>query len=195
MKSKIYKLILSLIIFPLVSCGNTNNPEKSKKGLVTSRVELINRISTANDGETILVGDIDFSNVETMANATTRVKLTKSVTIKSGSKDNATFTNGSFDLIGPKVTGENINVTFENIDFKGIIEHSNVTDDSFYYKNADDMEPWNQQYASNFKGNIKATYSNCTFENYLGEYGAAMWARYADYSYNETLALYYGNNF
>lgn len=197
MKSKLSRAALLLMLLPLCGCGTSNGANNQIKPgeIATTRQELMNAISNAKDGETIYVDDIDLSRSESVANSVMRIGLSKSVTIKSGKKTNAILKNGCFNILGSKITGNVLDVIFENIDFDGGMESDKLTDDSFYYKEEQDLEPWNEQYAANFKGNIKAKYSNCTFENYLCEYGAAMWARYADYEQygDETLSMYYGD--
>ncbi len=186
--------ICALILFPLCSilCF-----AEEKTELITDFNSLMTAVQSANDGETLLVGDIDFSPLSPdVPNSMMYITVEKSLTIKSGKADGvAVFLNGGFVLSGSKLTDEKISVRFENIVFDGKADQDTLTEKDYEY-------PWNEaeqvytyyaslkaQQALSFAGNVDAAFSGCVFKNYMHEYGPVIDIRYADYTGNEYINL------
>ena len=169
-------------------------------GLISTPQELLSSINDARDGDVILVGHIDFTAPQGIFNELMRVQLSKSITIRSGLKDEkAVFTNGSFLLRGSKLSGERLECTFENIVFDGGVDTAALTaaDWERPYDEVDQMYtcevPLKAQYAVSFAGNVTATFFGCVFQNYMYEYGGAIWCRYGDYTNNPYYLDLYGD--
>ncbi len=186
-------IISALILF---SCGTAE-----EEYLITDYNELRSALLEAEDGSTILVGDIDFSPTSPdIPNSFMNIELDRGVTIKSGKRDGAAvFTNGSFLLTGSKSSGSGTAYRFENIIFDGGADHESMTLADFDY-------PWNEavgeythyvpmdaQQALSFKGNVDAVFENCVFKNYMHEYGPVIDIRYADYTDNEYLSAIFAD--
>ncbi len=164
----------------------------AEAALITDYNQLMSAVNEAKDGDTLLVGDIDFSPLSPdVPNSMMCITLDKSITIKSGKAEAALFLNGGFLLVGSKVSGEKISISFENIIFDGKADYEGLTEKDFEY-------PWSEvdqapsyyaslqaQQALSFKGNVDATFTSCTFRNYMHEYGPVIDVRYGDYTGNE----------
>ncbi len=165
--------------------------------LITDFNSLVTAVQNAKDGDTLLVGDIDFSPLSPdVPNSMMNITVQKSLTIKSGKTDGAAlFLNGGFVLSGSKLMGDRISVRFENIIFDGKAVYDALTEKDYEY-------PWNdavQEYTYNaslkaqqalsFMGNVDADFSGCVFRNYMHEYGPVIDIRYADYTGNEYITL------
>ncbi len=179
-----------LLLLPLLSLVGVATEEPP---LITDFNELMAAVHTAEDGDVLLVGDIDFSPLSPdVPNSTMSITIDKSITIKSGkAQGTATFLNGGFLLSGSKVTGEILTVSFENIIFDGKANFDSLTEQDFAY-------PWSEvdqapsyyaplkaQQALSFKGNVDASFTGCSFQNYMHEYGPVIDIRYGDYTGNE----------
>ncbi|MCQ2566027.1 MAG: hypothetical protein MJ194_04175, partial [Clostridia bacterium] len=93
------------------------------KDMITSFTDLKTAIRAAKDGDTLYVGDIDFTPSGNIFNSLMRVEADKSLTVKSGKSDGkAVFTNGSFILSGAKTDDGRNTFHFENIIFDGGID-------------------------------------------------------------------------
>lgn len=88
-------LSIMLSVFPLTVFAQ-------EQELITTRVGFEKALNCAEDGEVLLVGDIDFNlNAVGAVNEGERIVMDKSVTVKSGKTDgNAVFTGASFILNG-----------------------------------------------------------------------------------------------
>lgn len=149
----------------------------------TSYLELSKHYVDSLDNDIIYVDDIDFtptSKDEYITNM--KMTVSKSITIKSFNKENnATFKNGMFLLKGNKSFGDDINVRFENINFDGNIDSSNLS----YFEL---LEEGFYGHAVEFYGNVNCEFINCNFSNYYHDNGAIIEARYDDYTMVESLS-------
>lgn len=169
-------------------------------GLIMTQQELLSAINDARDGDILLVGDIDFTAPMGIFNELMRVELDKSITIRSGKSDSkAVFKNGSFLLRGSKMAGGGISCSFENILFDGAVDTVSLTA-SDWERPYDELQqyytcdvPLKAQYAVSFAGNVNASFVGCVFQNYMYEYGGAIWCRYRDYTDNPYYLDLYGD--
>ncbi len=165
--------------------------------LITDFNSLMTAVQNANDGDTLLVGDIDFSPLSPdVPNSMMCITVEKSITVKSGKSNGAAiFLNGGFALSGSKLNGEKISVQFENIVFDGKADQASLSEKDYEHpwNEAEQVETYNAslkaQQALSFTGNVNADFSNCVFRNYMHEYGPVIDIRYADYTGNEYINL------
>ena len=169
--------------------------------LITTRNAFINALNEAKDGDVLLVGDIDFNlNYTGAVNIVERIDIEKSVTIKSGKKEeNAIFKGASFILNGTKIGGECSFFTFEEITFDDGLDTSILTNEDWEltYDSMNEpisFYPLKNQYAIQCKGNTNANFKNCEFKNYMHTYGPAIRAFYADYTLTPSLEAEHGDN-
>ena len=180
----ILKLLSLLIVVP--SLANVPPTTNKANSLISSRDALKVAISAANDGDVILVDDIDFtSGVTGLYNVYERIEIKKIITIK-GKDSGSTFKRGSFDIFGGKTYADLLSVRFENINF------------SLYENNKDlTSEEWKDdaklQYASFFSGNVNASYKGCTFKGYMNYEGGALYGMYGNYQENPDYLTLYGD--
>lgn len=198
MKNRSHSWVSAFLCITLIFC--LISPVSAQGELITTQQELLAAINEAESGDILLVGSIDFTAPAGLFNELMRIQLSKSITIRSGLKDEkAVFTNGSFLLRGSKVSGALLQCSFENIIFDGAVDTAAFT--------AADWElpfdplsqtytsevPLKAQYAVSFGGNVQARFSGCVFQNYMYTYGGAMWCRYGDYTNNPYLSDIYGD--
>ena len=175
-------------------------PVRAEVELITNQNDLLSAISNAREGDVLLVGHIDFTAPTGIFNELMRVQLDKSLTIRSGlENEKAVFTNGSFLLRGSKVAGEQLQCTFQNIVFDGAVDTNALTAEDWerpYDESIQDYTcdvPLKAQYAVSFEGTVTAVFSGCVFQNYMYEYGGAIWCRYGDYTDNPYYLDLYGD--
>ena len=189
-------LIMSLMlsVLPLAVSAQENE-------LITTRSEFEKALNSAKDGDTILVGDIDFNLNSTGAvNTVERITIDKNITIKSGKTDgNAVFTGASFILNGTKIGGKSSSFVFEGIVFDEGLDTSTLTDEDWqlsYDSQGEELSPYplKNQYAIQCKGNASASFKNCEFKNYMHTYGPAIRAFYGDYTLTPSLEAEHGDN-
>ncbi len=197
-KLKIIGLLSFVLFFCLFFAGaflNPNVASAQELKLITTRSEFFNAISLANDGETLLVGDIDFNLQATGdVNDGERILINKSITVKNGkTSGKAVFSGASFVLNGTKIAASHTSFTFENIVFDEGLDTSALTAEDWIVVSPSKY-PAKAQYAIECRGNTKATFINCDFKNYMHDYGAAIRAFYADYSSNADILNEHGNN-
>ncbi len=196
------RLLLGVFSLMLFSCailissnlvGVQAGTENS--GLITTRIDFKNAVLNANNGDTILVGDIDFNLQATGdVNEGERITIDKSITVKSGKTyGNAIFTGASFILSGTKISSSYTTFTFENIVFDEKLDTNSLTLEDLKVVSPFKY-PAKAQYAIECRGNTNATFVNCDFKNYMHNYGAAISAWYADYSSTTDLLDEHGNN-
>lgn len=178
------------------SCGTVFAEER----VISSQQELLDALSAAEEGDVLLVGNIDFTAPAGMFNEMMRLQLSKSITLRSGLSDRkAVFTNGSLLLRGSKVSGEKLNCVFENIVFDGAVDTAFLTEKDWQRPYDETIQnytcevPLKAQYAVSFGGNVQAVFDGCEFRNYMYEYGGAMWCRYGDYTDNPYYLDQYGD--
>ncbi len=180
----ILKLLSLLIVVP--SLANVPPNTNKANSLISSRDALKVAISAANDGDVILVDDIDFtSGVTGLYNVYERVEIKKSITIK-GKDSGSTFKRGSFDIFGGKTYADLLSVRFENINFSLYENNKNLTSEEW----KDDAK---LQYASFFSGNVNASYKGCTFKGYMNYEGGALYGMYGNYQENPDYLTLYGD--
>ena len=170
------------------------------KDMITSFTDLKAAIRAAKDGDTLYVGDIDFTPSGNIFNSLMRVEADKSLTVKSGKSDGkAVFTNGSFILSGAKTDDGRNTFHFENIIFDGGVDTSSLKFSDYDYQWSEEEqrylldEPRVAQYAISFKGNVDAEFADCDFKNYTHEYGPVMHVRYGDYTAAPSLMEMFGD--
>lgn len=188
-------LLAALLITLLPIRANADEPD----GLITSYAQLKAAIHAAKDGDTLLVGNLDFTPPGDTANSWMRIETDKSLTIRGGKTDGkSVLKNGSFILSGAK-TGGGLTFRFENVIFDGGIDTSALKTTDFDYPwdevNQEYLldEPRIAQYALSFKGSVNAAFVNCEFLNYTHEYGPIMHVRYGDYTAIPSLLEMFGD--
>ncbi len=190
-------LLLTMLLISAMPCTAFAGESKD---MITSFTDLKTAIRAAKDGDTLYVGDIDFTPSGDMFKLIMRIEADKSLTIKSGkSNEKAVFTNGSFILSGSKTDSGRNTFHFENIIFDGGVDTSLLTAADFDCQWSEEdqryllEEPRVAQYALLFKGNIDADFIGCDFKNYTHEYGPVMHIRYDDYTTIPSLLEMFGD--
>ncbi len=186
---------LSCIILLMALLPAYTLPCNADEALITDYNALMSAINDADDGDTIFVGDIDFSpHSPDIANSYMTVGIKKSLNIKSGKQGGAVFANGGFLLSGSKVSGEKIQLVFENIVFDGKADSESISLSDFDYpSNGAYNAPLKAQRAFTFKGNAYLEFKDCVFKNYMHENGSVIEVRYGDYTDNAFLMDKYGD--
>ena len=189
--------LLAMLVISTIPC--TVHAEESKD-MITSFTDLKTAIRAAKDGDTLYVGDIDFTPSGNIFNSLMRVETDKSLIIKSGKNDGkAVFTNGSFILSGSKTSDSRKTFHFENIIFDGGVDTSSLKFSDYDYQWSEEEqrylldEPRVAQYALSFRGNVDADFVGCDFKNYTHEYGPIMHIRYGDYTAVPSLLEMFGD--
>ncbi len=155
--------------------------------LITTRNDFINALNQAKDGDTLLVGDIDFNLTgEGAVNEAERLTISKSITIKNGKTDgNAVFGGASFLLNGTNVAGAESKIQFIGITFDEGLNADEITHTDWELSYSGDGSlisdtPIKCQRAINCIGNTNAYFSDCEFKNYMSVEGGAIYAWYLD---------------
>ena len=169
--------------------------------IITTRSAFINALNDAQDGDTLLVGDIDFNLPSTGAvNISERIVIDKDIVVKNGKTDgNAVFTGASFILEGTKQAGEETAFLFDGITFDETLDTSALTSEDWLLTYDGMGEPVSDypvknQYAIECKGNASASFTECEFKNYMHTYGPAIRAFYADYTLIPSVEYEHGDN-
>ena len=159
----------------------------SEGELITTRNEFEKALNAAKDGDTLLVGDIDFNlQGEGAVNEAERITITKNITIKNGKTDGkAVFTGASFLLNGTNVAGKTSEFRFVGITFDEGLNADEITHTDWELSYSGDgslisSTPIKCQRAINCIGNINANFSDCEFKNYMSVEGGAIYAWYLD---------------
>ena len=178
----------------LVASDNNNS-------LITTRSDFIKAINNANDGDELLVGDINFNLPYTGAvNETEKIIIEKNITIKNGkSEGNAIFVGASFILNGTKSANDVTAYKFIDITFDEQLDVNSITSEDWELSFDSQgekigMYPLKCQYAIECKGNTKANFENCEFKNYMHTYGPAIRAFYGDYTLTPSIEAEHGDN-
>lgn len=173
-KNRIQKIVLGLICFGCIMmfCGLQTFATEGQ--LVTSVEALTEAMMNAQDGDTILVGDITFQPMPMGM-----MQVPKNLTIKSGKEGNAVFTNATFALNGTISDSAPLTVRFEGIDFVGDNAGNGI--DVQNPPNISSKSPgiMKTMCAGIFKMNLDVTYSNCTFAGYHYGYGGVFCGIYS----------------
>lgn len=190
-------LLLTMLLISAMPCTVFAGENKD---MITSFTDLKTAIRAAKDGDTLYVGDIDFTPSGDMFKLIMRIEADKNLTIKSGKSDGkAVFTNGSFILSGAKTDDGRNTFHFEDIIFDGGVDTSKLTVADFDLQWSEEEqrylleEPRVAQYALLFKGNVDADFIGCDFRNYTHEYGPVMHVRYDDYTAVPSLLEMFGD--
>ncbi len=193
-KKALICFVCAVLVLPVISvCGYAAEETE----LIADFNSFMTAVKNAENGDTLLVGDIDFSPLSPdVPNSMMFITVEKSLTVKSGKANSAAvFLNGGFILSGSKLDGEKISVSFENIVFDGKADYSAMCERDYDHpwSEAEQVYTYNAslmaQQALSFTGNVDADFSNCTFQNYMHEYGPVIDIRYADYTGNEYITL------
>jgi hypothetical protein len=161
MKRTVAMLFISIMVFAVVFagfCGAESfvaaSPASAPK-VITDKSAFIEAVNKAKDGDTIYVGDIDFT-VDEGLNPASRMTVSKSVVIRNGKSDcNAIFSGFSLILSGTKVSGDKMTFVMDGIDFDGGIDGLTLTkEDWLLPQNSQgeytSTEPVKAQYAVTF---------------------------------------------
>lgn len=190
-------LLLTMLLISAMLCTAFAGESKD---VITSFTDLKTAIRAAKDGDTLYVGDIDFTPSGNMFKLIMRIEADKNLTIKSGKSDGkAVFTNGSFILSGAKTDDGRKTFYFENIIFDGGVDTASLQFSDFDCQWSEEEqrylleEPRVAQYALLFKGNVDADFIGCDFRNYTHEYGPVMHVRYDDYTAVPSLLEMFGD--
>lgn len=174
----------------------------SESDIITTREGFVNAINNAEDGDTILVGNIDFNLYDTVGavNEGERIVIDKNITVKNGKSDsNAVFKGASFILGATKLAGNVTSFSFEGITFdEGLMTDSLTLEDweLSYDGMGAAISPYSlkNQYAVEIRGNAKAEFTDCEFKNYMHTYGPAIRAFYDDYTLIPDVQNEHGDN-
>ncbi len=180
-----FLLLLCLIFATSAVVGAAESTREGE--LITTRNEFEKALNAANDGDTLLVGDIDFNlQGEGAVNEAERITITKNITIKNGKTDGkAVFTGASFLLNGTNVAGKTSEFRFVGITFDEGLNADEITHTDWELSYSGDgslvsSTPIKCQRAIHCIGNINANFSDCEFKNYMSVEGGAIYAWYLD---------------
>ncbi len=153
--------------------------------LIRTRTEFEKALNSAKDGDTLLVGDIDFNLAgEGAVNEAERITIAKNITIENGKSDgNAVFKGASFILNGTNTAGKTSDFSFVGITFEEELDTNALTDADWevsYYSDGTliSSTPLKCQFAIECQGSATARFTDCDFKNYMSPYGAAIQAYY-----------------
>ena len=190
MKHKFISVLSVLLLTCLLLSGSvivSMAANAKETTLITTCTEFEKALNAAKDGDTLLVGDIDFNQEgEGAVNEAERIIIEKNITIKSGKTDgNALFAGASFLLNGTNVAGVASEFKFVGITFdEGLnADEITITDwDLSYFGDGSLVSntPVKCQYAIECMGNTNATFTDCEFKNYMSIEGGAINAWYLD---------------
>ncbi len=175
-------LILCLAVFFVATSLTiiTAKGDEQADTLICTQQDFYTAIDVANDGDEILVGDIEFTY-----KALQGKNIEKSLTIKSGKQGNAVFNYGAFALSGGASESKAINVKFENIDFVGVHDVKNTV---YTYSNPDLSQILKTLSAVTIEKFVNATFNNCNFTNYRAlSYGAIINVISSEHMINVTM--------
>ena len=182
--------LFSLMLFCAILINSNSvsaQASAGNSGLITTRNEFEKALNAAKDGDTLLVGDIDFNlQGEGAVNEAERITITKNITIKNGKTDGkAVFTGASFLLNGTNVAGKTSEFRFVGITFDEGLNADEITHTDWELSYSGDgslisSTPIKCQRAINCIGNINANFSDCEFKNYMSVEGGAIYAWYLD---------------
>lgn len=136
---------------------------------ITTEAALVEALHNAEDGATILVGDIDFAYASPMG-----MTLSKSVTIKSGLEGRAVFSGGAFAVMGGAAEQDTLSIRFENIWFKGVNDIANND-----FANLNIMTDTKIKPAMFFSRCVDASFTGCDFTGYSMANGGAVYGIYS----------------
>ncbi len=201
MTTRLHKIFAGVLCAVFAVLCVPSSAFASADTLITDYTTLLSAVAQAKEGDTLLVGDIDFTPTSPdVPYSMMCITVERDLTIKSGLETPATFHNGGFLIAGSKVAGETLSVTFENIIFDGKADQNALTEADYEYPYSEAEQtvtyyaPRIAQQALSFKGNVAAAFSGCTFRNYMHEYGPVIDIRYGDYTDNAYLLDLFGDH-
>lgn len=171
-------------------------PGFAASDLIETREDFLAALRSAKDGDTLYVGDIDFSPPFGTVHSVLRIEIDKSVTIASGKAENAVLTDACFQLFGGK---EGITCTFRDVVFDGNVDAKTVYAEDWdpphdpIEGDPNSDEPARGNFVAAFRGNVEVTFENCVFRNYLYEKGPVFRAFYGDYSKEPEMLAMHGD--
>ncbi len=184
---RVIRVFSVLLVISFVVSLMTVFVSADETALITTRSEFEKALNSAKDGDTLLVGDIDFNLTgEGAVNEAERLSIGKSITVKNGKNgENAVFLGASFLLNGTNVSGSESDFRFIGITFDEGLDADAITHTDWqlsYYGDGGLISntPLKCQYAVECTGNTNATFTNCEFKNYMSPSGAAIQAWYLD---------------
>lgn len=159
--------------------------KNAKTPVIASTVdELVSAMTNAEEGDTVLVGDIDFQPMPKGM-----ITVPKSITLKSVKETNAVFSNATFALYGTVDSSAPLTVRFENIDFRGDCAARDSDGWKASEVSAELPGIMKTMCAAMVKSNVDASFSGCTFEGYHYGYGGVIRAEYTSGVQPEMLKL------
>jgi len=179
------------ITFVLFSCilifssfPSLVNAETYSNELITTQEDLTIALHNAKNGDTLLVGDIQFSY------SPMGMTLSKNVTIKSGKDTQAVFSGGAFAVMGSSSVDNTMNLKFENINFAGINDIKNTD----FSGTPSIMSTTKIRPALFFSRCVNASFIGCNFNGYSMSQGGALYGIYSSSdTKNYELSLYFEN--
>ncbi len=174
-KGKAFKaLVFTVLLFAGLMFTNAKSTEADMQSsdvtYITTRAELIKALSEKRD--VIYVGDIEFDEKDIYVQIDQSVRLV-------GKEGGSVFRKALFNISGPGVESELINVSLENITFDGgyVSPSGNPGDASSFDAFHGDRSG---KGCFTVKGFVGLTVKNCCIKNYCTKYGAAMYLQYTD---------------
>ena len=181
MKSTTFIKLILLCSWPMVFLSSCQkNEHHAKEGTVITTVEEFKNALSSGD-KAILVSDLDFNHES--------ITINHDVKIDSLNKE-AYFKNVYFNLSGPKVTDERIDVSFNNLIFDDSFDASNIDleiETSFVDKFSSEREE-NRCINAN-EGYFSLSLDNCTIKNYASSNGPAIFVENYDLDDNKYVFL------
>ena len=162
------RLFTALLIVSLIFSVLPMAVSAQETKLITTEAELKEALHNANDGDIILVGDIEF------AYSPMGMTLSKSVTVKSGKDTPAVFSGGAFAVMGGASEQDTIHIRFENITFAGVNDIDNTDFTGKQIMTATKIRP-----AVFFSRCVDAAFVNCDFSGYSMANGGAVYGIYS----------------
>ncbi len=156
-------LIIILVLSSISFAAVADDPV-----LITTEAALKEALHNAKEGDTILVGDIEF------AYSPIGMTLSKGVTIKSGKNAPAVFSGGAFAVMGGASEQDTIDIFFENITFNGVNDVDNIDFTGKQIMSASKIRP-----AVFFSRCVNAEFYNCDFSGYTMPNGGAVYGIYS----------------
>ncbi len=186
------KRLLNILLCFLLSCfiltGSMtviSAADVEENRLITTVSEFKKALNNAQNGDTILVGDIDFNQEgDGAVNEAERISIDKDVTVKNGKTyGNAVFKGASFVLDGTNTSGDRSSFTFVGITFDEGLDTAALTDADWETSYSGDgnlisRTPLKCQFAIECQGNAIVSFTDCDFKSYMFHYGAAIQAYY-----------------
>ncbi len=155
--------MIMLILGAVSVCVSAAEPD-----LITTEAELKEALHNAKEGDTILVGDIEF------AYSPIGMTLSKGVTVKSGKDTPAVFSGGAFAVMGGASEQDVISIRFEDITFSGVNDIDSIDFTGKQIMTATKVRP-----AVFFSRCIDAAFVRCDFSGYSMANGGAVYGIYS----------------